>query len=77
MMWLPPGFAHGFAVLSDSAVFSYKCTDYYAPTHDAGIRWNDPAISIDWRLPEQEISLSDKDLHQPMLHEIEPLELTS
>lgn len=77
MMWLPPGFAHGFAVLSDSAVFSYKCTDYYAPTHDAGIRWNDPAIGIDWRLSEQEISLSDKDLYQPLLHEIEPLELTS
>ncbi|MBN1928653.1 MAG: dTDP-4-dehydrorhamnose 3,5-epimerase [Chlorobiaceae bacterium] len=77
MMWIPPGFAHGFAVLSESAVFSYKCTDYYAPSHDAGVRWNDPSIGIDWRLPESETSLSDKDLRQPMLHEIEPVELTS
>jgi len=77
MMWIPPGFAHGFAVLSETALFSYKCTDYYAPTHDAGVRWNDPAIGIDWRLPEADVSLSDKDQRQPMLHEIEPVELTS
>ena len=77
MMWIPPGFAHGFAVLSETALFSYKCTDYYAPTHDAGVRWNDPAIGIDWRLPEADVSLSDKDLRQPMLHEIDPVELTS
>ncbi|HHE32765.1 MAG TPA: dTDP-4-dehydrorhamnose 3,5-epimerase [Chlorobaculum parvum] len=77
MMWLPPGFAHGFVVLSASAVFSYKCTNYYAPTHDAGVRWNDPAIGIDWQLPDCEVSLSSKDQRQPMLHEIEPVELTA
>jgi len=75
MMWIPPGFAHGFAVLSETAVFSYKCTDYYAPTHDAGVRWNDASIGIDWRLPESDVSLSDKDQRQPMLHEIEPVDL--
>ena len=77
MMWVPPGFAHGFAVLSETAIFSYKCTDYYAPSHDAGVRWNDPAIGIDWRLPESDVSLSDKDLRQPMLHEIEGIVLES
>jgi dTDP-4-dehydrorhamnose 3,5-epimerase len=75
MMWIPPGFAHGFAVLSETAVFSYKCTDYYAPSHDAGIRWNDPAIGIEWGVPESEIRLSDKDLRQPMLHDIEGIVL--
>jgi dTDP-4-dehydrorhamnose 3,5-epimerase len=77
MMWIPPGFAHGFAVLSETAHFSYKCTDYYAPTHDAGVLWNDPALGIDWRLPESDVSLSDKDLCQPMFHEIDPVVLTS
>ncbi|NTV68413.1 MAG: dTDP-4-dehydrorhamnose 3,5-epimerase [Chlorobaculum sp.] len=77
MMWVPPGFAHGFAVLSETAIFSYKCTDYYAPLHDAGIRWNDPDIGIDWRLPESETRLSDKDLRQPMLQECEGLVLES
>jgi dTDP-4-dehydrorhamnose 3,5-epimerase len=77
MMWIPPGFAHGFAVLSETALFSYKCTDYYAPSHDAGVRWNDPAIGIDWRLPESDVSLSDKDQRQPMLHEIEGMVLDS
>lgn len=75
MMWIPPGFAHGFAVLSETAVFSYKCDAYYAPLHEAGVRWNDPAIGIDWRLPDSNANLSEKDLRQPVLHEIEPLEL--
>jgi dTDP-4-dehydrorhamnose 3,5-epimerase len=48
--WVPPGFAHGFVVLSDSADFLYKTTDYYAPQHERCIAWNDPAIGIDWRL---------------------------
>ncbi len=47
-MWIPPGFAHGFLVLSDSADFLYKTTDYYAPEHERSIVWNDPAIGIDW-----------------------------
>jgi dTDP-4-dehydrorhamnose 3,5-epimerase len=77
LMWIPRGFAHGFAVLSETALFSYKCDAYYAPSYDAGIRWNDPDIGIDWRLPESETSLSDKDLRQPMLQECDGLVLES
>lgn len=50
MMWVPPGFAHGFYVISDSAEFVYKCTDYYAPEHERSIIWNDPELAIDWPL---------------------------
>jgi dTDP-4-dehydrorhamnose 3,5-epimerase len=52
MLWVPPGFAHGFLVLSDAAEFQYKCTDFYAPDHERCIRWDDPRIAIDWPLPE-------------------------
>jgi len=48
MMWVPPGFAHGFVVLSESAEFLYKTTDYYAPEHERTLLWNDPALAIDW-----------------------------
>ena len=48
MMWVPPGFAHGFVVLSDRAEFLYKTTDYYAPEHERTLLWNDPALAIDW-----------------------------
>lgn len=51
MLWVPPGFAHGFVVLSESADFLYKCTDYYAPQHERTVRWNDPQLAVDWRLP--------------------------
>jgi dTDP-4-dehydrorhamnose 3,5-epimerase len=51
MLWVPPGFAHGFLVLSESADFQYKCTDYYAPAHERTLLWNDPEIGIDWPLP--------------------------
>ncbi|HQY69806.1 MAG TPA: dTDP-4-dehydrorhamnose 3,5-epimerase, partial [Pseudomonadales bacterium] len=50
MMWIPPGFAHGFYVTADSAEFIYKCTDFYAPEHEVSLRWDDPAIGIDWPL---------------------------
>lgn len=69
-LWMPKGFAHGFVVLSKTALFSYKCDNYYAPTHDGGIAWNDPAIDIDWLLPNSDIQLSEKDKHQPSLAEI-------
>jgi dTDP-4-dehydrorhamnose 3,5-epimerase len=59
-LWVPPGFAHGFLVLSDSADFLYKTTDYYAPEYERCIVWNDPAIGIDWPI-EQSPSLSIKD----------------
>lgn len=58
-LWIPPGFAHGFVVLSESADFLYKTTDYYAPEHERCIVWNDPDIGIDW--PLQEPLLSGKD----------------
>src|SRR3546814_7416779 len=51
MLWVPPGFAHGFCVLSEAADFLYKCTDFYAAQHERSIRWDDPDIGIDWPLP--------------------------
>jgi dTDP-4-dehydrorhamnose 3,5-epimerase len=60
MMWVPPGFAHGFLVLSDYAEFLYKTTDYYAPQHERAILWNDPAIGVQWPLAGEPL-LSNKD----------------
>ena len=63
-LWVPPGLAHGFVVLSDSADFLYKTTDYYAPEHERSIAWDDPAIGIEWPLAAHGIAqpvLSDKD----------------
>ena len=63
IIWVPPGFAHGFQVLSDTADFEYRCTDYYAPEHERTLRWDDPDIGIDWPLQDgQEPLMSDKDL---------------
>ncbi len=62
MLWVPPGFAHGFYVLSDEAEFVYKCTDFYAPEHERCIRWDDPELNIDWPIADgQEPILSEKD----------------
>lgn len=66
-LWVPQGFAHGFVVLSDTAIFSYKCDNYYAPEYDGGILWNDPQIGIDWIVAEQDIQLSGKDKIQPLM----------
>ena len=60
-LFIPKGFAHGFAVLSDEALFEYKCDEFYHPEAEAGIAWNDPNIGIDWRLPKEDIILSKKD----------------
>ena len=66
MMWVPPGFAHGFYVNSDSAEFVYKCTDYYAPEHERSVRWNDPDLKIDWQLVDNKAPmLSEKDADAP------------
>jgi len=63
MFWVPPGFAHGFYVLSESAEFLYKCTDYYAPEHERSLRWDDPELAIAWPLSAgDEPRLSAKDL---------------
>ena len=70
--YVPEGFAHGFLVLSDVAVFSYKCTDYYTPEYDSGILWNDEDIAIEWPLQGiEEILLSDKDKTQKKLKDLE------
>lgn len=70
-LWVPQGFAHGFIVLSKTALFSYKCDNYYSPEYDGGIRWDDPLIGIDWVIPLNEIQLSTKDMQQPMLSDIQ------
>lgn len=67
MLFIPRGFAHGFAVLSDEAVFQYKCDNYYAPESEGGIAWNDPALGIDWQLPPGDIILSPKDCARGLL----------
>jgi dTDP-4-dehydrorhamnose 3,5-epimerase len=61
MLWIPPGFAHGFLVLSESADFLYKTTDYYRPEHERALKWNDPALGIDWPLQGIEPVVSAKD----------------
>ena len=63
--YIPPGFAHGFCVLSDKVDFVYKCTDYYHPQSECGIAWDDPDIAIDW--PVRNVSLSNKDARNPKL----------
>jgi len=70
MMWVPPGFGHGFLVLSDTADFLYKTTAYYAPQWDRGVRWDDPAIGVEWPL-DGAPTLSAKDQVQPLLKDAE------
>ncbi len=65
-LWVPRGFAHGFLTLSDSAQVLYKCDAYYAPQADAGVRWNDPALAIDWRGVVDPV-MSEKDRALPVL----------
>lgn len=67
-LWIPPGYAHGFCVLSDVAIFGYKCTDFYFPEDEAGIIWNDPCVNIEW--PIENPWLSEKDLKLPTLVQI-------
>ena len=72
MLWVPPGFAHGFLVLSDSADLLYKCTDFYAPEHDRGIRWDDPDLAVAWPLePGVRPLLSGKDAAAPLFRDSE------
>jgi dTDP-4-dehydrorhamnose 3,5-epimerase len=72
-MYIPSGFAHGYCVTSGTAVFSYKCTDFYNPGSEGGIIWNDPDINIDW--PMEEPILSSKDADYPRLKDIRPEKL--
>ena len=67
--FLPKGFAHGFAVLSEEAIFQYKCDEYYAPDYEGAICYDDPDLGIDWRLPLEDIILSEKDKKHPRLRD--------
>ncbi len=69
-LWVPPGFGHGFVVLSETAEFLYKTTDYYAPEHERCIAWNDPTLAIDWKLAQAPV-LSAKDAQGRLLPEAE------
>ncbi len=72
LMWIPPGFAHGFLVLSEIAEFTYRCTDYYAPEHERTLAWNDADVAIDWPLRDRrEPLLSDKDRNGASLKDAE------
>jgi dTDP-4-dehydrorhamnose 3,5-epimerase len=71
MLWVPEGFAHGFLVLSDSAEFLYKTTDYYFPQHERSLLWNDPALGINWPLEGQPPQLSAKDAAAKPFNEAE------
>jgi dTDP-4-dehydrorhamnose 3,5-epimerase len=68
--FVPRGFAHGFVVLSDTAVFFYKCDNLYNKAAEGGLMYNDPQLNIDWKLPEGELILSEKDLVNPLLKNI-------
>ncbi len=67
MMWIPPGFAHGFLVLTESADFLYKTTDYYAPQSEAALRWDDPTVNITWPLEGEQPIVARKDAQAPLL----------
>ena len=66
-LFVPRGFAHGFVVLSQEVVFAYKCDNLYAPTHERGLLFNDPALGIDWKIQGTEFLLSEKDTKNPLL----------
>ncbi len=74
-LFIPKGFAHGFAVLSEEAVFAYKCDAPYAPQSERGMRFDDPALGIDWQVKPEQWNLSEKDKKHPLLKDIEPLEV--
>lgn len=69
-VFIPKGFAHGFSVLSEEAVFQYKCDDYYAPETEGAVAWDDPDIAIDWRIPADDMILSERDKKHPRLSEL-------
>lgn len=80
MFYVPPRFGHGFLTLEDDSEFQYKCTEYYAPEYDCGIRWNDPTVNIKWNftdfgMTEAEVQLSDKDMNLPFLQNLDFMNL--
>ena len=72
--FIPRGFAHGFLVLSEEAIFTYKVDQPYSPNTEAGIRWNDPALGIEWPIDFSKVQTSEKDLNQPFLKDAEVFE---
>ena len=73
--FIPQGFAHGFAVLSETAIFQYKCDNLYHPEAEGAIAWDDPTLAIDWQVPTDNVLLSDKDRHHPLFKDfITPFE---
>lgn len=70
MMYIPPGFAHGFLVLSGYALFQYKCTEFYNKNAERGIIWNDPGLKIGWPIGNSDLIISDKDLDLPIFKEL-------
>ena len=70
-LFVPRGFAHGFVVLSEDVIFAYKCDNLYAPTHERGLAFNDPALGIDWKVDLKEFLLSEKDTRNPLLKDAE------
>jgi len=71
--FVPRGFAHGFVVLSDEAIFQYKCDNYYAPQAEGSLLWNDPDLKIDWKIEADKVILSEKDKISPLLKDLEKI----
>ena len=70
-LFIPRGFAHGFAVLSEEAIFAYKCDNFYMPSAERGLRFDDPTLAIDWRIKPEKWNLSEKDKKHPLFADIE------
>lgn len=70
-LFVPHGFAHGFSVLSDSAIFQYKCDNFYVPQSEGALAWDDPDLNIDWQLPADKVLLSEKDKRHPLLRDFD------
>ena len=71
MLFIPRGFAHGFSVLSETAIFQYKCDNYYTPQSEGALQWNDKDLNINWLLSEKNVILSEKDKHHPSFKDFE------
>lgn len=69
-VFIPKGFAHGFSVLSEEVLFQYKCDEYYAPESEGAVIWNDPDLNIDWKIPHEDVRLSEKDKKHPRLKDL-------